>query len=114
MQAAIIAVVIASLFHAQPPGAHTRLWPWLLAGYAVLACTVPWLVGCFVEGEFGLRLSAVLGVFFALPMAASAWYLQPGAYHGVAMVFWGLAALWPVHFLLSCVAAMRGTTTPWE
>ena len=114
LQAAIIAVVLASKFAGVPQGADTRLWPYLLTGYAVLASTVPWLVGCFVEGEFGLRLSAVLGMFFALPLAASAHFLAPGAYHALAIVFWTLAALWPVHLLLSCIATVRGVTTPWE
>jgi len=113
LQAAIAAGVIAYLFSDVAPGAETKLWPYLLACYVALACIVPWLVGCFVEGEFGFRLSAVLGIVVALPLAVSAYYLQQSAYYWISYVFWSLTGLWPIHVVLSCVAVVRSRETPW-
>ncbi len=82
-------------------------WPYVLFGYGVLATIVPWTVGGFVEGEFGIRSSLLLGVFFALPLWVSARWLETTPYHLIGLGCWVLVALWIVHLLVSVFASLR-------
>ena len=77
------------------------MWPYAAAVYAALASVVPWLGGGYYEGEFAVGRSLALGVFFALPMSASAYWLLPSAYHTIGVGGLALAAAWGVHLLVS-------------
>lgn len=80
LQAAVIALVLAALFARTPAEVPAASWPYVLAGYGLLAATVPWLTGGIGRNEFSLALSAYLGVVFALPLALSAYWLDGTPY----------------------------------
>jgi hypothetical protein len=83
-------------------------WPYVAAGWAVMASVFPWIVGGFLREEFGLRASALLGIFFALPVGYSAMLLADSPYETIALAFWALVAWWGVHACVSLVlTAMR-------
>jgi len=105
LQAAIIALIIGFLFRHET--GMTRTWPYLLAGYAVLAVVMPWLASRPARDEFNLAISGALGVLFALPVAVSAYWLTPTSYHAIGLCLWGLAGLWIVHLAVSIAFKLR-------
>jgi hypothetical protein len=106
LQAAIVALVLGALFRRVPPGAATATWPYVLAGYGALAATVPWASGGLDRGEFSARYSLLLGVFFALPMAAGAWWLLPTAYRAIGLGAAVFAGAWVLHLVVSLAWAL--------
>jgi hypothetical protein len=90
-----------------PGHAEARTWPYWLAAYAGLASTVPWVSGGFLEGEFGLKYSALLAGIYALPVGVAAARLSDSRYPLLALEFAVLLGLWIVHLLVSLGFAVR-------
>jgi hypothetical protein len=106
LQAAVIALVLGAMFDDVAPGSPTATWPYVLAGYGAFAATVPWLAGGVMREELGLRFSLLLGVFFALPMAAGGWWLVPTAYRTIGLGCWVLVGAWGLHLLVACALTL--------
>jgi hypothetical protein len=51
LQAAVIALVLGWRLRGTPADAEPALWPYVLAGYGLLAATIPWLLGGVDRGE---------------------------------------------------------------
>jgi hypothetical protein len=107
LQAAVIALVVGWHFRHTHAGEATKLWPYVLGGYGLLAATVPWLSGGVDRGEFDWRLSLLLGVLFAAPMAAAAWWLADSPYRVVHYGAWALVGAWGLHLLVASILALR-------
>jgi hypothetical protein len=101
LQAAIIVLIVGWRFRHAAPTAPQPVWPYFLTGYAFLAATVPWLSGGIDRDEFSPRLSILLGVLFALPMAVAGHWLISSPYRALGWGCWLLAAAWAVHLLIS-------------
>ena len=115
LQAAVIALVLGWTFKDTHAGEATKAWPYVLGGYGLLAATVPWLSGGLDRGDFAWRLSLLLGVLFAAPMATAACWLAHSPYRAIRYGAWVLVAAWGVHCLVAMVLALRSTskrTTP--
>ena len=104
LQAAVIALVLGALFRGTSAAASSALWPYLVGGYGLLAATVPWLTGGLGRSDFSLRLSAILGIVFALPLCVSAYWLSSSPYLVISVGCWALAAAWGVHLVVSVIA----------
>lgn len=87
---------------------ETRVWPYILLGYAVLALLAPWVTSRPSKQEFNLVFSGFLVIFFALPAALSAFWLTHTPYHAIGLCLWGLAGLSIVHLLISIAFKVRG------
>ena len=103
-------MILGVMFKNIPADAPHSLWPYWAAGYGALATVVPWLAG--VPGnidadEFNLRVSLGLGVFFALPLGVSAYWLSASPYYIISIGCWVLAALWVLHLLISSIVYFR-------
>jgi hypothetical protein len=107
LQAAVVALVVGWTFKDTAAGEATTLWPTLLGGYGLLAATVPWASGGVAREEFDLRLSLLLGVLFAAPMAACATWLADSPYRALHYGAWALVAAWGVHLGVALVLAVR-------
>jgi hypothetical protein len=112
VQAVAIASGLALYLRGEPPGAPTSTWPYVLAIYGALAATAPWLAGGVGRWEFDLRYSALLGLFFGLPMAAVGTWLVPSAYRAIGIGGWALFALWVVHAGVAIVLAIARRERP--
>ncbi len=107
MQAGIIALAGGASLRHVPANSHVSTWPYILFGYAFMAVAVPWSVGCFVDGEFGLPSSIIFGVIAALPFWAAARWLASTPYHLISWGCWVMVGLWGLHFLVSVGATLR-------
>lgn len=96
LQAAVVALALGFLLRGTPESDPAATWPYVAAGYGLLAAIVPWLAGSYGAGEFSLRYWLVLGATFALPVAGGAWLLGGTPYADLGIGFWGLSALWLV------------------
>lgn len=114
----MIALVLGVWFKDTPADAPRALWPYVAAGYGVLATVVPWLIGIVGRlsgdeyagisgGEFGVRASLLLFVFYALPLGVSAYWLGTSPYPLISMGCWALAALWVMHLMVSVGVHLR-------
>jgi hypothetical protein len=111
LQSAIVAVAVGAKFSGMPADAHAPTWPYFAAGYGMLASTVPWLLGGVSRSEFSLRISALLGIFFALPVGVSAYFLDWSPYRAISVGYWLLVGAWVAH-LLTALFLSRKTPTP--
>ena len=109
LQAAVIALVLGWRLRGTPADAEPALWPYVLAGYGLLAATIPWLLGGVDRGELRWQYSLLLGVLFALPMALAAWWLDDTPYRSIRFGCWALAAAWGVHLAVGLLPASRRT-----
>jgi len=113
VQAAAIALFLGYFLKDTPAGADTKLWPYLLAGWGVLASVMPWFLGHFVDDDFTLRQSVWVAVIFALPLAVGARWLDGTPYHAISVGCWVLVALAGVHMLVSLgVRLWKGPRPP--
>ena len=106
LQAAVVALLLAALFHDSPADSPAKTWPQVAAAYALLAATAPWLAGGVDRRELGLRATAILGVVGALPFAGAAVALHDTPYRWPALGFAALVALWGVHALVAIALAV--------
>ena len=90
-----------------PGTAETAWWPYFLFGYAFLTTVAVWLTGGFLEEEFWLRSTLILGVVYALPFWLAANWLAETPYHVLAISCWIMVALWGVHLLVSIGAWIK-------
>jgi len=104
LQAAAVALALGFLLRGTPQAEPAATWPYVVAGYGLLAAIVPWLAGSYGPGDFSLRYWVVLGLVFAAPVAIGAWLLGGTPYADLGVAFRGLAALWIVH---GVIALMR-------
>ncbi len=72
LQAAVVALALGFLLRGTPGSDPANTWPYVVAGYGILAAIVPWLAGGYGRGEFSLRYWMVLGGLLAAPVATSA------------------------------------------
>ncbi|MGQ0510165.1 MAG: hypothetical protein ACT4P9_06085 [Betaproteobacteria bacterium] len=107
LQAAVVALALGFLLRDTPEAEPARTWPWVAAGYGVLAAVLPWLAGGYGPGEFSLRNWIVLGVMFAAPVAVGAWLLAGTPYAHISVAFAGLAVLWVVHGTIALALRFR-------
>lgn len=105
LQAAIIALIIASSFSSSPASEPQVMWPYYVSAYAVLAVITPWFIGGIGKDEFSLSLSVLLGIVFALPLGVSAYWLYPSPYWLISMGYWLLVAAWSVHLVIAITTA---------
>lgn len=101
VQAAVIALVLGYMFKDTPAGADAKLWPYLLAGWGLLASALPWLLGHFVDDDFSLLQSLWVAIFFALPLTAGAHWLAGTPYHAISVGCWVLITLAGVQLLVA-------------
>ena len=107
LQAAAIALVIGWVFRDTAATEATKAWPYVVGAYGLLAATLPWCIGGVGRGEFRLAYSLLLGVLFALPMAAAALWLADSPYRAIQWGCWALVAAWGVHCLVSLLVGSR-------
>jgi hypothetical protein len=111
LQAAVIALVIGWVFRDTPASEPTKAWPHVLAGYGLLAATLPWAIGGVDRGEFRLAYSLLLGVLFAAPMAAAALWLADSPYRAIHWGCWALVGAWGGHCLAATVVSFAPKRT---
>jgi hypothetical protein len=111
LQAAIIAMVLGVLFRRTPAVAASLVWPYVLAAYGFLAATMPWLLGGRGRDDFALRLSLLMGVFFALPLGVAACWLSVSPYRPISIGCWLLVAVWGIHLLISIGVQLKPPKT---
>lgn len=107
LQAAAVGLALGWRFRHTPATAAPATWPYFLAGYGFLAATVPWLIGGVGRNEFSPRLSALLGVVFAVPVGISGYWLSASPYRAISLGCWVLVAAWALHFAASMVVSLR-------
>ncbi len=107
LQASVIAFALGFLFRDTPATDQASTWPYVLGGYGFVAAVAPWLAGGLDRSSLSIRLSAVLGLLFAAPVALSAYWLSTSPYSTISIGCWVLVALWAVHFAVS-VAMRKG------
>jgi hypothetical protein len=95
-----------------PGTAETAWWPYALFGYAFITIAAVWLTGGFLEEEFWLRSTLILGVVFALPFWLAANWLADTPYHALAIGSWIMVGLWGVHLLVSLGAWVKTALRP--
>ena len=100
-------LILGGLFHGAPATAPAKLWPYFLFGYAVLATVLPWLLGCFSEGEFDLPHSLILGILFARPVGLAARWLSHSPYRLISFGCWAMVGLWGIHLLVVIGVRLR-------
>lgn len=111
LQAVAIAVFLALRFNDEAPSTGAPLWPWVLGAYGGAAAVLPWLTGGLGAEELTLRMAAVLGLLFALPMALAAWGLMSSPYPLLAYGCGVLVAAWAL-FAVACVTRASRRRTP--
>jgi len=101
LQSAIIAVILALNFHHTPPRAATHTWALVLGTYGLLAATVPWLNGGFLDDELEVRNAIIIGLAFALPATLAAVWLRGTPYRWIGIGYAVLVALWFLFLLVT-------------
>lgn len=88
--------------------ADAAWWPYVPFAYAFMAAVAPWLTGCFLEAEFRIGYSVLLGILGALPFGIAARWLADSPYRAIVVGCWIVVALWALHLLLSLGSLLIG------
>ena len=107
LQGSIIMLWLSHHLSGAAADAGTPWWVHVLFGYAILAFVVPWLVGGFVDGEWSLRMSIVLGVIGALPMWVASRWLSTTPHSIMMDACRVIIALWVIHLAVATFLQLR-------